>query len=139
MKNYYVALPKTLVPDTPLYQEVQQRIERAAKALSGDEECKLTVGVFRSVDEWQYLWEQYSDEWAQNGLFFAADEQGYIGKGVWDQMLDVLIRIGAPVWYVDAEGYHVVATIAKSEVDFTEPDESNWKQYTKPFLVSKGE
>lgn len=129
IKNIYVTSPLTLF-NTSNYEYIREITENMFPS------CNLTFteGLYSGAREWLQKWPVLKLE--QDALLFFTDSKGYIGKGVYTEIRDML-AMGKPVFFCHTptdRQYRIESLDASFPVHF-DVNEDNWKEYARVEIV----
>jgi|SRR5579859_2253570 len=124
-QSWYVTCSLSM-HEHPDYDRVIQQIWSILQYIRPDDENKLVEarGLYSGGKDWQEKWPKVRDS-LTGGLFFTVDVDGYIGRGVYTEVLDT-IKKGLPCYLVMPDGNFFPIT------DFSGPafiDGPDWRTY----------
>ena len=138
---WYVTSPLS-THGTPLYEHMQLEVIPAVLEQIQPGKRHTIVyarGLYSGGKDWQNKWPLFRSEWAKDGLLFFTDETGYIGKGVWSEIIDVLHVLKRPIYLVTVNGdYFPIDNLQRSGiVHFSGEDELSWHKYVRITLTEQ--
>jgi hypothetical protein len=111
----------------PEYDTLLQHAKTNVELISPDtvNEIVQAKGSYTSGPDWVSRWPLLCRDMIDGGLLFILDNAGYVGKGVYTEISDVLAK-GLPVFLIDRSGISI--PIQSLEEDFISYGQS-WTLY----------
>lgn len=130
---WYVASPISMYND-PLYEYMQSILPDIVKKITGKDDCTLAYarGMYPDSKSWLRKWPNFCKNNVTGGIFFFTDRDSYIGKGVWEELIDVLNKGLVAYLVLPTGSYYPIQKTEYAVVGaMIEENEHNWKQYRR--------